>query len=80
MRKRLTSELSVSLDVDSAKATKINENFLKNDNYGVLIDHLNKAEIVPLDFRNLTPFNQSIVTEWIKALTPAQQAKIIIIR
>lgn len=67
---------------DSSKAPQINKFFEKNieQNYKQLIDHLGKADIVPLDFRNLSSVNQNIVNGWIRNLSPVQQAKIIIIR
>uniref|UniRef100_UPI003B8472C2 hypothetical protein n=1 Tax=Pseudomonas migulae TaxID=78543 RepID=UPI003B8472C2 len=42
--------------------------------------HLDKADIVPIDYRNLTPGNQGVVNGWIKLLTPEQQDKILILR
>ncbi|WP_430447528.1 MAG: hypothetical protein ACQZ2J_10325 [Pseudomonas piscis] len=45
-----------------------------------LILHVEKADIVPLDYRNLTPANQNMVNSWIKGLAPEQQSKILILR
>ncbi|QYY84369.1 hypothetical protein J0G10_13275 [Pseudomonas germanica] len=51
-----------------------------SQNQRQLIDHLDKADIVPIDYRNLTPGNQGMVNGWIKLLTPEQQDKILILR
>ncbi|MDD9340660.1 MAG: hypothetical protein PV362_13615 [Providencia heimbachae] len=45
-----------------------------------IIDHLNKADIVPVDFSVLTPTNQKIFTDFVKTLPKSQQDKIIIMR
>ena len=42
--------------------------------------HLNKADIVPVDFRVLTPTNQQIFMDYVKTLPASQQAKIVILR
>ncbi|WP_159565323.1 hemagglutinin repeat-containing protein [Budvicia diplopodorum] len=67
---------------DSSKALQINQFFKNNEtqNYKQLVDHINKADIVPIDYRNLNSINQSMVNGWIKVMTPEQQAKILIIR
>ncbi|MCL1790836.1 MAG: hypothetical protein FWG40_05680 [Peptococcaceae bacterium] len=71
-------------ETDAYKVGKMNEYFqvpsAMEKNYSQLVSHLNKADVVPLDFRNLTPANQEIVNSWIKALAPEQQSKIIILR
>ncbi|HFK2886147.1 TPA: hypothetical protein ACGY73_004333 [Stenotrophomonas maltophilia] len=36
------------------------------------MDHVNKADMVPLDYRNLATENQALVNSWIKMLTPEQ--------
>ncbi|WP_366520751.1 hypothetical protein [Pseudomonas citronellolis] len=41
---------------------------------------MEKADIVPLDYRNLPPANQNTVNSWIKGFTPEQQSKIVILR
>jgi len=45
-----------------------------------ILDHLNKADIVPVDFSVLSPSNQKIFTDYIKTLPKSQQEKIIIMR
>ncbi len=45
-----------------------------------ILDHLNKADIVPVDFNVLTPKNQRIFTDYVKSLPKSQQDKIIIMR
>jgi hypothetical protein len=67
---------------DTEKSAQINEFFLKNAerNQMRLLDHLDKADIVALDYRNLTPANQGLVDSWINTLTPEQQSRIIILR
>ncbi|MGI8444083.1 hemagglutinin repeat-containing protein, partial [Pectobacterium versatile] len=45
-----------------------------------IIDHLGKADIVPIDFSVLTPSNQKIFMDYIKTLPKNQQDKIIIMR
>jgi filamentous hemagglutinin len=42
--------------------------------------HLTKADVVVLDFTNLTPVNQLKVNDWINTLTPAQRGQILIRR
>jgi filamentous hemagglutinin len=42
--------------------------------------HLEKADIVPVDFRVLTPVNQRIFMNYVKTLPALQQAKIVILR
>jgi filamentous hemagglutinin len=61
---------------------QINKFFSNNleQNKGQLFSHLDKADLVPLDYRNLTPENQSIVNSWISALPADKKDKIIIIR
>lgn len=67
---------------DSSRSAQINKFFSNNasQNQRQLIDHLDKADIVPIDYRNLTPGNQGMVNGWIKLLTPEQQDKILILR
>ncbi|WP_245191450.1 hemagglutinin repeat-containing protein [Kosakonia oryzendophytica] len=45
-----------------------------------IIDHLNKADIVPVDFSVLNSENQKIFTDFIKTLPKSQQDKIVIMR
>lgn len=45
-----------------------------------IIKHLNKADIVPVDFSVLTPKNQQIFMDYVKTLPKSQQDKIIILR
>lgn len=67
---------------DSAKSAQINQFFSNNAvrNQEQLVGYVNKADIVPLDYRNLTPENQNMVNSWIKSLTLEQQSKILILR
>lgn len=67
---------------DSSRMAQMNQFFKNNEtqNYKQLVEHINKADIVPLDYRNLNSVNQSMVNGWIKAMTQEQQAKILIIR
>ncbi|MBH1848258.1 hemagglutinin repeat-containing protein [Stenotrophomonas maltophilia] len=67
---------------DGTKSTQINKFFSNNSaqNQRQLIDYVNKADMVPLDYRNLAPENQALVNSWIKMLTQEQQGKIIILR
>ncbi|UAN62452.1 RHS repeat-associated core domain-containing protein [Serratia sp. JSRIV006] len=63
---------------------KMNEMFQKPKflrmNEGQLLGHLEKADIVPLDYRNLTPNNQQIVNQWILKLEPIQKSQILIMK
>ncbi|WP_272572599.1 two-partner secretion domain-containing protein [Providencia sp. PROV258] len=45
-----------------------------------IIKHLNKADIVPVDFSVLTPKNQQIFMDYVKTLPKSQRDKIIILR
>jgi len=45
-----------------------------------ILDHLDKADIVPIDFGVLTPSNQEVFMNFIKTLPKKQQGKIIIMR
>ncbi|WP_220176976.1 VENN motif pre-toxin domain-containing protein [Dickeya zeae] len=45
-----------------------------------ILDHLNKADIVPVDFSVLSPSNQKLFTDFIKTLPDTQQQKVIIMR
>lgn len=67
---------------DYSKAEQLNKFFLINaeQNKGQLIRHLDKADIVPLDYRNLTPANQAVVNGWINGLDDIEKSKVIIIR
>jgi filamentous hemagglutinin len=47
---------------------------------GTLNSHLNAADIVPLDFRNLTLANQRLVTDYVNKLPANQKSKILILR
>ena len=47
---------------------------------GQIQDHLEKANIVMMDFRTLTPQNQQVLRNYINTLSPAQAAKIMIIK
>jgi filamentous hemagglutinin len=76
---------------DSEKADGINSHFAHNNkgqpsnvalqnNHETFIDHLNKADIVPVDYRVLNETNQAIVNGWIKELPDNLKAKVLIIR
>ncbi len=45
-----------------------------------IIDHLNKADVVPVDFRVLDPHNQVIFNDFMKSLSSSQREKILIVR
>ena len=45
-----------------------------------ILDHLGKADIVPVDFSVLTPGNQKVFLDFVKKLPESQQSKIIIMR
>ena len=47
---------------------------------GQIQRHLLKADMLVMDFRNLTPSNQAITMNYIKTLSASQQQKIIIVR
>ncbi|WP_337049425.1 RHS repeat-associated core domain-containing protein [Serratia fonticola] len=78
-----TIDFMWTLDNPSA-IQKMNEAFQKprflKQNHGQLMSHLNKADIVPLDYRNLTPVNQQLVNQWIIKLEPIQRDKILIMK
>jgi filamentous hemagglutinin len=76
---------------DSDNADGINSHFANNNkgqpsnvtlqkNYKTFLDHLNKADIVPVDYRVLNETNQAIVNGWIKALPDNLKSKVMIIR
>jgi len=67
---------------DTSRAGPLNKFFVNNvkSNYEQLIKHIDKADIVPLDFRNLTVENQSLVKTWIDNLPAASKDKILILR
>ncbi|KPA88528.1 filamentous hemagglutinin family N-terminal domain [Pseudomonas asplenii] len=67
---------------DSSRADQINKFFSNNSakNREQLIDHINKADMVPLDYRVLSSENQSMVNGWIKTLSVEQQGKLLILR
>lgn len=61
----------------------MNKNFVRNweaKTLDSLNEHLGKANIVVLDYRNLTSVNQQMVNNWIITLTPAQRAQLLIVR
>jgi len=45
-----------------------------------ILDHINKADVVPVDFRVLTSENQKVFTYFIKNLSQNQKSKILIVR
>jgi hypothetical protein len=67
---------------DRASMAAINTYFDRNwpRTEASLNAHLIKADIVVLDFTNLTPVNQSRVSNWINSLSSAQRAQILIRR
>jgi hypothetical protein len=64
------------------KADGINRFFAKNleGNKAQIISHLDKADIVPIDLRNLNPTNRSLVLDFVKTLNRTQQSKIVLIK
>nr|WP_263009813.1 hypothetical protein [Dickeya oryzae] len=60
----------------------MNKFFNKNwdKNIEQLHSHLDKADIVPLDFRNLKIENKNRLLNYINTLSPAYKAKIVIMR
>jgi filamentous hemagglutinin len=67
---------------DPSKVELMNANFDKNwSRTEVSLNaHLSKADVVVLDFTNLTPVNQLKVNSWINTLSPAQRTQILIRR
>lgn len=67
---------------ESSKVPLMNTNFDRNwSRTEVSLNaHLTKADVVVLDFTNLTPVNQLKVTDWINTLSPAQRTQILIRR
>jgi filamentous hemagglutinin len=65
-----------------SRSRPLNKFFVNNakTNYDQLIKHIEKADIVPLDFRNLTIENQGLVKSWIDSLPSVSKDKIIILR
>jgi len=59
----------------------MNRNFASNfkGNIDRLNEHLEKAQVVPLDYRKLTLDSQMLMNQYIQTLPAAQQARIIII-
>jgi filamentous hemagglutinin len=47
---------------------------------GQIQEHFNKADVVVMDLRTLTPTNQKILMDYVITLSPAQQGKIVIIK
>ncbi|GKX52720.1 hypothetical protein SOASR029_30290 [Budvicia aquatica] len=43
-------------------------------NEAQLMAHLDKADVVPLDYRNLSIDNQNLVNQWIIKLSPSQKS------
>jgi len=66
----------------SSRAVQINKFFENNAvaNKGQLLDHIGKADIVPIDYRVLNNINQAMVSDWIKGLSLEQKSKILILR
>ncbi|MBT9186606.1 hypothetical protein ILP31_21200 [Pectobacterium punjabense] len=56
------------------------KNMIAGSGRDVIQDHLQKADLVPVDFRVLTPANQNVFMNYIKTLPKAQQDKVIIMR
>jgi hypothetical protein len=67
---------------ESNKVPSMNTYFDKNwpKTEASLNAHLTKADVVVLDFTNLTPVNQLKVNDWINTLTPTQRGQILIRR
>ncbi|NNG74708.1 hypothetical protein HLI18_33805 [Rhizobium laguerreae] len=45
-----------------------------------LLDHTNKADIIPLDMRFLSKGNQEMLMNAVRSLSASQQAKLILVR
>ncbi|MCL1918744.1 MAG: hypothetical protein FWG14_10580 [Peptococcaceae bacterium] len=67
-----TAALMWTADANNPKALQgLNDNFGKHaSELDKIKDHLNKADIVALDYRRLTPANQSLADSWVRSLTP----------
>ncbi|WP_197511304.1 hypothetical protein [Kosakonia sacchari] len=48
--------------------------------YKKILKHLEKADIVPVDFSVLSPSNQKVFMDFVNTLPKNQQDKIIIVR
>lgn len=68
--------------VDPAARTKMNQFFMKNwarRGQSEVLDHLQRADFVPLDFRNLDQANQNVVLTFLKTLSRQLRAKAIVL-
>lgn len=45
-----------------------------------ILDHINKADVAPVDFRVLTSENKKVFTDFMKNISPTQKSKILIVR
>jgi hypothetical protein len=82
---KITEGVNVGKTVDfmftnAEKASFINANFDKSNPIDSIKDHLNKADITALDYRNLSLENQAKINNFINTLPESQKAKILIIR
>ena len=80
-----TLDIMYSTDrLTNREVDMLNKFYEKNMNVGsgkrVIIEHLNKADYVPVDFRVLNSENQKIFLDFIKTLPKEQQGKIILIK
>ncbi|MDR2736102.1 MAG: hypothetical protein LBB49_00885, partial [Gracilibacteraceae bacterium] len=84
-----TVDLMWTADANNPKALQgLNDNFGKHldpqtgkiREVETIKEHLEKADIVTLDYRRLTPANQSLADSWINGLTLEQQSRIVILR
>ncbi len=64
------------------QAEFMNKFFDKNlaGNKAQIVSHVKKADIVPLDLRNLNQSNQTKIIDFIKTLEPSQQAKLVLMK
>ena len=78
-----TVNLMWTIDTEDPKIFKgLNANFKKfaANNRQTIIMHLREADMVMLDYRNLTSENQDIVDSWFMSMTPEQKDGVIIMR
>ncbi|MCZ4322770.1 hemagglutinin repeat-containing protein [Pseudomonas anguilliseptica] len=67
---------------DQSRSVQLNKFFSVNAerNLDQLVRHMEKADIVPLDYRNLTIENQNIINGWVERFSQEQKAKLLILR
>ena len=68
---------------DTSKQSQMMNRFFDKNLKGSqaqIVSHVNKADMVPLDFRNLELQNQNKLMEFINTLTKEQQSHLVIMR